>query len=101
VATHAPNTAAFSTPAGRVAILWSVSERGNAPQISFNWQESGGPRVSSPGRKGFGTTLLNTAISGADAAPNIEYNPNGLRYTLEVALSAIGTLGGIDTTRGT
>ena len=101
LATNAAKHGALSTPAGLVAIHWSVSERGNAPQISFNWQESGGPRVSSPGRKGFGTTLLNNAISGADAAPNIEYNPNGLRYTLEVALSAIGTLGGIDTTRGT
>ena len=55
----------------------------------FRWQERGGPRITPPQRTGFGTTLLNSAISGADGTPRIEYTPEGVRYTLGVPLSII------------
>jgi hypothetical protein len=43
---------------------------------------------------GFGTTLLNSAISGGDGTPRIEYAPEGVRYTLEVPLSSIAAKAG-------
>jgi two-component sensor histidine kinase len=43
---------------------------------------------------GFGTTLLNSAISGGDGTPRIEYAPEGVRYTLEVPLSTIAAKAG-------
>jgi two-component sensor histidine kinase len=92
LATNAAKHGALSTPAGTVAIHWSVNERSNAPQFSFSWQESGGPPVVPPERKGFGTTLLKSAIGGAEAAPNIEYAPKGVHYTLEAPLSAIAAV---------
>jgi two-component system CheB/CheR fusion protein len=90
LATNAAKYGALSTPAGMVAIRWSVNEMSDAPQFSFSWQESGGPPVGPPGRKGFGT-LLKSAIGGADATPGIEYAPKGVRYTLEAPLSAVAT----------
>jgi two-component system CheB/CheR fusion protein len=101
LATNAAKHGALSTPAGTVAIRWSVNERRNAPQFSFSWQESGGPPVVPPGRKGFGTTLLKSAIGGADGTPNLEYATNGVHYTLEAPLSAVATVPpGGDTTGG-
>src|SRR6185503_11120644 len=62
LASNATRHGAFSTPAGTVAISWSVKEKGDMSVFSFSWQESGGPHVSLPTRVGFGTTLLKNAI---------------------------------------
>jgi two-component system CheB/CheR fusion protein len=87
--TNAAKHGALSTPAGEVAIRWSVEEKGDGPRLSFSWQESGGPWVIPPARAGFGSTLLKSAIGVADIASSIEYNPKGVHYTLEAPLSAI------------
>jgi two-component system, chemotaxis family, CheB/CheR fusion protein len=89
LATNAAKYGALSTPVGEVAIQWSVEEKGDEPRFSFSWRESGGPQVTPPTRKGFGTTLLNSAIGGADAEPKIEYNSKGVHYTLQAPLFAI------------
>jgi two-component sensor histidine kinase len=90
LATNAAKFGALSTPGGRVAIRWSVEERGENPRFSFSWQESGGPRVTAPERNGFGTTLLKSALSG-EATPHLEYEPQGLHFTLESPLSAVAS----------
>jgi len=87
--TNAAKYGALSTPAGSLEIRWSVEEGGDEPRLVFRWQERGGPRLASPQRTGFGTTLLNSAISGGDGTPRIEYAPEGVRYTLEVPLSSV------------
>ena len=87
--TNAAKYGALSTPAGKLEIRWSVEEGGDEPRLMFRWQERGGPRLAPPQRTGFGTTLLNSAISGGDGTPRIEYAPEGVRYTLEVPLSSI------------
>lgn len=87
--TNATKYGAFSTPHGKVAIRWSIDEQGNEPKLLFRWQERGGPRVTPPKGTGFGTTVIMSAISGSDDAPRIEYASEGLRFTLEVPLSAV------------
>ena len=87
--TNATKYGALSIPAGKVEIRWSVEEGGDEPKLMFRWQERGGPRITPPQRMGFGTTLLNSAISGGDGTPRIEYAPEGVRYTLEVPLSSV------------
>ena len=64
--TNASKHGAFSTPAGQVAIKWLVSDDANEPRFAFRWQERGGPAVEPPPSVGFGTTLLNHALGGAD-----------------------------------
>ena len=92
--TNATKYGALSTPAGKLEIRWSVEEGGDEPRLMFRWQERGGPRLTPPQRMGFGTTLLNSAISGGDGTPRIEYAPEGVRYTLEVPLSSIAAKAG-------
>jgi two-component system CheB/CheR fusion protein len=92
--TNATKYGALSTPAGKLEIHWSVEDGGDEPRLVFRWQERGGPPPTSPQRMGFGTTLLNSAISGGDGTPRIEYAPEGVRYTLEVPLSAVAAKDG-------
>ena len=47
----------------------------------FHWHESGGPAVSQPTHKGFGSNLIQRAMAGA----KFDYRSDGLRCSLEIA----------------
>jgi len=62
---------------GEVHIDWS---RNDAGDLEFVWREVGGPPVSPPKRKGFGTTIVNRSVPydlGGQAS--IDYAPDGVR----------------------
>jgi two-component sensor histidine kinase len=55
--------------------------------VQLTWQESGGPPVKEPARKGFGTTLIQRGLTGQlGGRAEIEFAPSGLRCTLECPL---------------
>ncbi|HVV95081.1 MAG TPA: PAS domain S-box protein [Hyphomicrobiales bacterium] len=62
LATNAAKYGALSVPSGRVSITWEV-ERADSPHFIFRWQERGGPPVSFPARKGFGSRLIENALA--------------------------------------
>lgn len=49
---------ALSLEDGRVSVTWWVEDR----TLHLVWQERGGPRVSAPTRRGFGTRLIETSV---------------------------------------
>ncbi len=64
---------------GKVKIGWKLDDRGD---LIFRWQESGGPPVQAPTRKGFGTTIIDRSIPydlGGQA--RIEYKLHGVEAT--------------------
>jgi len=78
LATNAAKYGALSVPAGRVAITWTVTS-GAPPQLGLRWQESGGPHVSPPTEKGFGSRLIERSLAlelGGDV--HLSYEPAGL-----------------------
>jgi two-component sensor histidine kinase len=81
LATNAAKYGALSVPDGLVRVSWStdtLNESGER-QFVFTWQESGGPLVSEPTRKGFGSRLI-TRVLAADfeGEVRIEYRPEGV-----------------------
>jgi CheY-like chemotaxis protein len=59
-----------------VAIRWTQSDGGN---LELSWMESGGPEVTVPTRRGFGSTLIERALAmetGGQA--NLRYLPTGV-----------------------
>jgi two-component sensor histidine kinase len=90
LATNAAKHGSLSTDHGKVAIAWNVTGSGNDARLNFRWEEKGGPPVSTPLRKGFGSTLLEGAIL-ADLAvkPRLSFDPNGFVYEFDAALHAI------------
>lgn len=64
LATNAAKYGALSVEGGWVEIVWTCADN----EIDFLWQEHGGPPVTAPARKGFGTSLitrnLGVAFSG-------------------------------------
>ncbi|WP_165820313.1 sensor histidine kinase [Microvirga sp. KLBC 81] len=78
LATNAAKYGALSAPMGRVAITWTVRP-GDPPQLALRWQEHGGPPVSPPAQKGFGSRLIERSLALELAGEvHITYEPSGL-----------------------
>lgn len=56
--TNSAKYGALSVPEGKVEVRWMDQDGG----LAFSWQESDGPVVFPPKRKGFGRTLIERAI---------------------------------------
>ncbi len=83
---------ALSVPEGRVAIDWKTEPGTLGLRIS--WQESGGPPVVAPQRKGFGTTLIcDVPRMKMQAKVEMDFQPDGLVWSLAApgALAAENT----------
>ena len=61
--TNAFKYGALSRSEGRVTISWNVNDTPEGPELMFEWREFGGPPVHPPKRTGFGTTLLEQALT--------------------------------------
>ncbi len=92
LSTNAIKYGALSTPTGRVAITWSIDEAAAPPRFRLLWAESGGPPVSEPTRKGFGSSLITRGVGGLKGgAVTLAYRPEGVECRVEVWLSELGS----------
>jgi PAS domain S-box-containing protein len=84
LATNAVKYGALSNGAGGVSIAWEQTSQ--VSRVKLVWQESGGPEVGPPKRKGFGTHLIERAFAGQLGGSELRFSPQGLYCLLEVAL---------------
>jgi PAS domain S-box-containing protein len=91
LATNAAKYGALSTPAGNVRISWGVTPAADGtPMCHVAWEESGGPPVERPGRRGFGRVVIERTVARAlHGEVRVDYAPSGLRWLLEFPLSLI------------
>lgn len=80
--TNAVKYGALSNHTGLVAIRWQRLEIGGKRVLNLSWTEIGGPPVTPPVRKGFGTTLIEHIVKGSNG--RLEYQPAGLVCVLEL-----------------
>nr|WP_280517702.1 GAF domain-containing protein [Falsirhodobacter halotolerans] len=82
--TNAMKYGALSVPGGRVHIDWSIEDR----HLVLTWTETGGPPPNpTPGRKGFGSRLIQAGLGSGDA--DIDYLPTGLRATFRAPMERL------------
>jgi PAS domain S-box-containing protein len=86
--TNAVKYGALSNDAGRIDVTWSVSSDGDAPsRLRFVWSEGGGPPVTPPQRRGFGSRLIERSLAGdLGGRVELDYRPEGLLCTLDAPL---------------
>ncbi len=86
LATNAAKYGALSTPDGRVLIDWSLADQRDR-KLKLVWREIGGPKVTQPDRRGFGSRLIERNIRH-DLAGEIDlvYASDGLIAELTVPL---------------
>ena len=85
LATNALKYGALSAPEGCVTLSWTYEP--DTRVLEGQWVESGGPPVSEPTRKGFGSRLIERSLRGElKGAAVMDYRPEGLRCTLSARL---------------
>jgi PAS domain S-box-containing protein len=83
LATNATKYGALSRSEGRVSVRWDVQQG----MLNLNWAESGGPPVTPPDRKGFGSRLLEQLVArDLGGAVKLDYNLSGVRCKIAAKL---------------
>ncbi len=79
LATNAAKYGALSNETGRVAMRWDRVDGA----FVFEWIETGGPSVSPPQRRGFGSKLIERIVASYfDGEGRLDFDPSGIRFTL-------------------
>ncbi|MCJ2035577.1 GAF domain-containing protein [Methylobacterium sp. J-068] len=87
LSTNAAKYGALSRPEGRVSITWSVDGEDGEPMVHLAWRESGGPPVSPPSRKGFGSRLIERGlVAQVGGTLKLEYPSAGVTCLVEAPL---------------
>ncbi|TNC08802.1 PAS domain S-box protein [Methylobacterium terricola] len=88
LATNAAKYGALRTPKGRVRIDWTITGDPGLETVQLRWQESGGPPVVPPTRRGFGSRLIERGLAGAVGGEVVtDYPPEGVICTLTAPLA--------------
>ena len=88
--TNAAKYGALATETGQIRVTWRiVQDETGARRLCLDWQESGGPAVTVPQRRGFGTRLIAGGIQRElGGTAELTFDPGGLRCCLVVPLQA-------------
>jgi len=84
--TNAVKYGALSNGTGTVEVVWSLNQAAGERRLILEWRERGGPVVRPPTRKGFGSRMIERALSGQKGKVRFDYAPQGLSCVLEIAL---------------
>jgi PAS domain S-box-containing protein len=90
LATNAAKHGALSNgAAGKIDIAWQADPTPQGDRMRLRWQESGGPPVTPPGRKGFGSRLIEGGLAqDLGGEVRLGYEPLGVvcQITMPVRL---------------
>ena len=89
LATNSLKYGALSSPNGHVEIAAKIENQDGQRLFLFQWVEKDGPPVFKPEHQGFGTTVLLDASGCFCRHAALDYDPQGLRYDLDVPVEAI------------
>jgi PAS domain S-box-containing protein len=85
LATNAAKYGALSNGTGRVRVTWKLVSNGERSKVRLSWRETGGPPVTAPERKGFGSLLIEQSFNG-EGEGRVDFRPDGVRCSLELSL---------------
>ncbi len=86
LATNAVKFGSLSQDSGKVAVRWEI----DGPDLRLIWTETGGPEVSDPERRGFGSLLIDTMLASSTyGSTDIDYRPGGLVFTYTAPLATL------------
>jgi two-component sensor histidine kinase len=82
LATNAAKYGAFSRPAGKLSVHWSLADR----ILNLNWREAGGPPIETPTHHGFGLRLLSRALEHFSGTVDTTFEPDGFICTMKAVI---------------
>ena len=88
LATNAGKYGALSVPAGEVEVTWTLDDPAQPALVEILWREAGGPPVTPPTRRGFGSRLVEKGLArelGGEVS--LRFAPEGLTCLMRLPLS--------------
>jgi two-component sensor histidine kinase len=85
--TNTTKFGALSNPAGRVEVAWTIDDE--KQRLHLTWTERGGPSVHPPKRRSFGTRMMESLGQQLNGHVQLNYDPCGFVYSLDVPLASI------------
>ena len=83
IATNAAKYGALSNDTGIVAMNWEVITEGGTPKLRLIWTETGGPLVTAPVQRGFGSRLIErSARDQLGGEATVDFLPRGVVCTV-------------------
>jgi PAS domain S-box-containing protein len=90
LATNAVKYGALSTRSGRASVQWTISTDRGESYLNITWTEAGGPLVTSPTRKGFGSRLIERGLAGElGGEARIDYRETGVICSIRAPMTGI------------
>jgi two-component sensor histidine kinase len=87
LAANAAKYGALSTPSGRIRVAWRATGQGRE---LLEWEETGGPPVEPPSRRGFGSELIEKVLAAElRGEVRLEFPPQGARCLMDMALDRV------------
>jgi len=87
IATNAAKYGALSNDTGTVALDWEIIEESDGRKLRLVWTEAGGPHVTAPVQRGFGSRLIErSARDQLGGEATVDFLPRGAVYTVSCAL---------------
>lgn len=90
--TNAAKYGALSASGGRVEIRWQLGEADSdgRRQLCIEWTEKGGPRVADPGRRGFGSRLIEGGVvAELGGSARLTFAREGLRCVFKLPMETV------------
>ena len=92
LATNAAKYGALSVPVGRVGISWRLLPVSEGRGIEIRWVETGGPSVTAPERRGFGSLVIErNLVRSLEAEIDLEFPPEGVRCRMLIPATNVAT----------
>lgn len=87
IATNATKYGALSNDSGTVTLDWEIVEEDARRKLRLIWTEAGGPQVTAPVQRGFGSRLIErSARDQLGGEATVDFLPRGVVYTVTVGL---------------
>lgn len=87
IATNAAKYGALSNETGRVTLDWEILADAPKPRLRLVWTETGGPPVTAPVQRGFGSRLIErSARDQLGGEATVDFLPRGVVCTVVCAL---------------
>jgi len=87
IATNAAKYGALSNDTGTVTLDWEILEESDGRKLRLIWTEAGGPHVTAPVQRGFGSRLIErSARDQLGGEATVDFLPRGVVCTVTCAL---------------
>jgi PAS domain S-box-containing protein len=88
LATNAAKYGALSA-GGQVEVVWTAEDPASGGCVELVWRETGGPPVTPPAHRGFGSKLIERVVGGdLGGRAEVDYRAEGLQARLAFRLAA-------------